>query len=44
MEKRKQEKLFLWHNRHCGGNHHVHNCVFTGSVKRDIDSESSEFL
>lgn len=43
-KKWKQEKLFLWHSSHCGRNHHVRNRVFSGSVKQDKNSESSEFL
>lgn len=35
---------FMFLRKKEGRNHHVHNRVFSGSVKRDIDSESSEFL
>ena len=37
------KKLFLWHSGHYGRNHYVHNRVFSGFVKRGIDSESLDF-
>lgn len=38
------DREFMFLRKKEGRSHHVRNRVFSGSVKRDIDSESSEFL